>query len=74
MTQIEFVGSGLVSVEDCAGVEITEYDEATVKITSPHIVLRLFGNGLTLKKLMPGCVTVTGKISSMEFEGGRPGK
>ncbi len=73
-TQIEILGSTQVSVEDCGGVEITEYDDDTVKISSKHLVLRLFGQGLTLKKLTVDAVTISGKIASLEFERGEAKK
>ena len=69
-TVTEIESSSRLSVEDCLGVEIDEYDADTLKISTKHIQMRIIGQDLTLAKFTQCCVTVDGKISSVEFEDG----
>ncbi|MBE6891783.1 MAG: hypothetical protein E7481_07145 [Ruminococcaceae bacterium] len=67
--QIEFYGREQVSVEDCKGVVIAEYDTETIKLMAGSQKIRFYGNGLNLKNLTPCSVMISGKVSSFEFEG-----
>lgn len=66
--QIEFYGRGQVTVEECHGVIIAEYDPETIKLLAGSQKIRFYGNGLNLKNLTPQSVMISGKVSSFEFE------
>lgn len=66
--QIEFYGRDQVTVEDCSGVDILEYDTETVKVSAGRQKIRFYGLGLNLKNLLPTSVRICGKVSSFEFE------
>ena len=66
--QIEFYGREQVTVEECHGIVIAEYDSETIKLLAGSQKIRFYGNGLFLKNLTPCSVMISGKVSSFEFE------
>ena len=66
--QIEFYGRDQVTVEDCCGVDILEYDTETIKVSAGRHRIRFYGRELNLKNLLPTSVRICGKVSSFEFE------
>ncbi len=53
-------------VEGCSGVE--EYDENTVRIKAPKMVISFFGQNLAIKCLNTDSLVIEGKFSSIEFD------
>lgn len=67
-TRIEIIDNKRIVVEGCYG--INEYATDYIKINLPKGTLTVFGDGLQLSLMKEKDVTLEGKISSIEFEGG----
>lgn len=67
-TRIEIIGSKRIAVEGCYGIQ--EYSPESVKVNMPKGTLMILGTELEICLMMERGITVEGKISAIEFEGG----
>lgn len=65
MPHIELCSNREVTVEGCVG--IIEYTCDFVRLNCRNVTLKLCGDELCLGKLSGGCISVSGKIVSIEF-------
>ncbi|MGN0468392.1 MAG: YabP/YqfC family sporulation protein [Acutalibacteraceae bacterium] len=62
----ELDGTDQALVEGCKG--IVEYNGCIVKINCGHVTVKFCGCDLSIKALSAGRISVSGKISCVEFE------
>lgn len=67
-TRIEIISDKRITVEGCYGIQ--EYTEESVKINMPRGTLFIMGVGLEIILMQERGITIEGKLSSLEFEGG----
>lgn len=67
-TRIEIIDNKRITIEGCYGIQ--EYVSEYIKINLPKGTLTVFGNDLQLSMMCEKEITLDGKISSIEFEGG----
>lgn len=67
-TRIEMIDNKRMVIEGCYG--INEYAAEYIKINLPKGTLTVFGIDLQLSLMREKNITLEGKISSIEFEGG----
>ncbi len=68
LTRIEIVNNKTIIVEGCYG--ISEFGEEMIKVNMPKGTLTILGNNLEICLMEERGVTASGKILSLEFEGG----
>lgn len=67
-TRIEIIDNKRIVIEGCYGIQ--EYAAEYIKINLPKGTLTVFGSELQLSLMKEKDITIDGKISSIEFEGG----
>ncbi len=66
-SRIEIFGRNSIVIEGCYGIK--EYSADVIQINMPKGTLIVVGIGLEIKNMSDRCITIHGKIVTIEFEG-----
>lgn len=64
--KVTAVGRGEVLIENFKG--IMDFSEGVVKINTSNGVIRISGNGITIREITSEAIIIGGKISNIEYD------